>query len=247
MLIRLKTKKKPMCRLLTKDDIECRVAQAGKTNGKAWCSLLLYKDARVDQKVLDSTYGPLNWKRSHELIGDRLYCTVSVWDNEKKEWVSKQDVGTESNTEKEKGQASDSFKRACFNWGIGRELYTAPKIFINLAEGEYDVRGDKIVPKAAFFVQDIGYTDGVISKLILVDRKNVVRFKMDNGTSTENNNALPVIEVGDDAFNKWVEWMAKHWGASDFERGVTAMRQKFTVADDVLAKMKERAEFLADI
>lgn len=111
-------------RALTADDIECRVS----TVSDKGCSLLLYKDARCDMKILDETVGPENWKRSHELINGNLFCNVSLWDEGKKEWVTKQDVGTESYTEKEKGQASDAFKRACFNWGIGRELYTAPFI-----------------------------------------------------------------------------------------------------------------------
>ena len=113
-------------RELTAGDIECRI----NTISAKGCSLLLYKDARCDMKILDETVGPENWKRSHELINGNLFCNVSIYDPDKKEWVTKQDVGTESYTEKEKGQASDAFKRACFNWGIGRELYTAPFIWI---------------------------------------------------------------------------------------------------------------------
>ena len=117
-------------RTLTAGEIDCRIA----TVKESGISLLLYKDARVDQNILDEVVGPMNWSRSHQLIGDRLYCTVSIRDGETGEWVAKQDVGTESYTEKEKGQASDSFKRACFNWGIGRELYTAPFIWIGRAD-----------------------------------------------------------------------------------------------------------------
>ena len=107
-------------------DIECRIS----TISQKGCSLLLYKDARCDMRILDETVGPENWQRSHELINGNLFCNVSIYDADKKEWITKQDVGTESYTEKEKGQASDAFKRACFNWGIGRELYTAPFIWI---------------------------------------------------------------------------------------------------------------------
>lgn len=110
---------------LRADEIECRVAQA-KANG---VSLLLYKDARCDQTILDETVGAMNWQRHH--TRDNANCIVSIWDDDKKQWVAKEDTGTESNTEKEKGLASDSFKRACFNWGIGRELYTAPFIWID--------------------------------------------------------------------------------------------------------------------
>lgn len=113
-----------MFRDLLAEEIECRVAQA-KSNG---VSVLLYKDARCDQNILDETVGAMNWQRCH--TRDNANCVVSLWDEKKQQWISKEDTGTESNTEKEKGLASDSFKRACFNWGIGRELYTAPFIWI---------------------------------------------------------------------------------------------------------------------
>ena len=113
-----------MFRDLYAEEIECRVAQANEYG----VSLLLYKDARCDQNILDETVGAMNWMRSH--TRDNANCIVSIWDREKQQWISKEDTGTESNTEKEKGLASDSFKRACFNWGIGRELYTSPVIKI---------------------------------------------------------------------------------------------------------------------
>lgn len=170
-------------RHLEKEEIECRVSQIKdyKKNGKdaAFCQLLLYKDARVDQRLLDETFGPFNWKREHHLIGDRLYCTVSVWDSEKKEWISKQDVGTESYTEKEKGQASDSFKRACFNWGIGRELYSAPQITIFLEDDEWkhNNKGALVLNRITFEVARIEHDKaGNISYLEIKDNKGVVRF-----------------------------------------------------------------------
>lgn len=112
-------------RTLREDEIECRIGQIKEDKG---LSLLLYKDARADQILLDETVGPLNWQRKH--TRDNANCIVSIWDEQKGEWVSKEDTGSESNTEAEKGLASDSFKRACVNWGIGRELYTAPFIWI---------------------------------------------------------------------------------------------------------------------
>lgn len=164
-------------RKLNASEIECRVAQCGKSKNGAWCSILLYKDARVDMKILDEVYTPLGWQREHTLIGDRLYCTISIWDADKGVWIKKQDVGTESYTEKEKGQASDAFKRAGFNVGIGRELYTAPKIFINLNPGEYKESGDKIYPSISLDVKSIHYDgNGAISALVLVDSKGAVRY-----------------------------------------------------------------------
>ena len=113
-------------RPLTAEDVECRVAQVAK-DGK-WFTALLYKSARTDMAILDEAVGPMNRQRQH--LRDNANCIISIWDSEKKMWVGKEDTGTESNTEAEKGLASDSFKRAGFNWGIGRELYTAPLIYV---------------------------------------------------------------------------------------------------------------------
>ena len=166
-------------RLLTADEIDVRVAQTTNYNGVVKVNLLLYKDARVDMKILDELYGPMGWKRSHQLIGDRLYCTIEVWDAEKGCWIAKQDVGTESNTEPEKGQASDAFKRAGFNWGIGRELYTAPKIQVALNEKEYKDNGGRINVWAKFSVKTIGYdAERNISALVIADRNGNTRFAM---------------------------------------------------------------------
>ena len=113
--------------LLTAADIECRVQSVSRArSGQVGAVLLLYKDARVDMRILDQVFGPGNWARTHEVINGNLFCNIDIWDAQKGVWVRKQDVGVESNTEKEKGQASDAFKRAGFNVGIGRELYTGP-------------------------------------------------------------------------------------------------------------------------
>lgn len=110
---------------LTADDIEVRV-QSVKQNG---IILLLYKNARVDMAILDETVGPENWQRDHYECKGNLFCRVGIH-CPPHGWVWKADCGVESNTEAQKGEASDSFKRACFNWGIGRELYTSPFIWV---------------------------------------------------------------------------------------------------------------------
>lgn len=164
-------------RKLRADEIECRV----KNVTKFGVMLLLYKDARCDQNILDETFGAMNWQRHHSR--DNANCIVSIWDDSKKMWVEKEDTGTESNTEKEKGLASDSFKRACFNWGIGRELYTAPDIWFsakncNISDGKcYD----------RFYVSAIEYADdGKISAVEVTNNKTgkTERFEnleLDNG------------------------------------------------------------------
>lgn len=162
-------------RKLTASEIEAR-AQTVKSNG---CSLLLYKDARVDMKILDETFGANNWQRTHEVINGNLFCNIDIWDTEKGEWVRKQDVGVESYTEKEKGQASDAFKRAGFNVGIGRELYTAPFIWITLSENEIVKQGERLSVKTRFEVKSIGYDeDGNINHLIIVDNRGAKRYEM---------------------------------------------------------------------
>ena len=122
-----------MCKFrdLRADEIECRVQQVKDTG----LCLLLYKDARVDMNILDETVGSSNWQREHYECKGNLFCRVgidmnAVHNSAGERWVWKADCGTESNTEAQKGEASDSFKRACFNWGIGRELYTAPFTWI---------------------------------------------------------------------------------------------------------------------
>lgn len=184
-----------MFRLLTAGEIECRVAQSGRGRTGPWCQLLIYKDARVDQKLLDEVVGPMNWKDSYDFINGSLYCTVSIWDREKKEWISKQNVGTESNTEKEKGQASDAFKRACFNWGLGRELYTAPKdVYITLNDGEYTERDGKINCKVRFDVKEIAYNDDrQIVRLVIVDRYGKVRYAFPKNQQEEKDGQKPTF------------------------------------------------------
>lgn len=166
-------------RELYANEIDCRISTI---NAKG-LTLLLYKDARVDQNILDEAVGCLNWQRSHQLIGDRLYCTVSIWDEKKQQWISKQDVGTESYTEKEKGQASDSFKRACFNFGIGRELYTAPFIWISADKADIKQGGNgKYQCYDKFAVEQILYDEN--KNIVALSIKNMTKnkrvFVMDN-------------------------------------------------------------------
>lgn len=165
-------------RVLKADEIDVRVQQVIENRDKFNAILLLYKDARCDMNILDETVGITNWQRSHDVVKGNLYCTVSIYDEDKNIWVYKQDVGTESNTESEKGEASDSFKRACFNWGIGRELYTSPFIYIDLNKNEVDTSKGKPKLKSSvnFTVKEITYENRRIKDLVIVDRYNKVRF-----------------------------------------------------------------------
>lgn len=162
-------------RLLKSDEIECRVG----TISEKGLSLLLYKDARADMKILDETFGAMNWQRQHELIGDNLYCTVRIWDESKNQWIAKMDVGTESYTEKEKGQASDSFKRACVSVGIGRELYSAPFIWIPAAKATIQKKNDKCITYDKFKIEEISYNESrEISGLVIINQNKQIVYSL---------------------------------------------------------------------
>jgi len=169
-----------MFRTLKADEIDCRVSQIASN----WLTLLLYKDARVDQNILDETVGPMNWQKRY--TRDNANCIVGIWDENKQQWIEKEDTGTESFSEAEKGLASDSFKRACFNWGIGRELYTTPSIIIfpradMIKKGQqsefFDKGNGKYDTKTRFWVEFIDYdTNKNIKDLIIRDNCNNIRF-----------------------------------------------------------------------
>ena len=172
-------------RLLHYDEIECRIGSISEKG----LSLLLYTDARAAMKILDETFGCLNWQRSHQMIGNSLYCTVSVWDNEKQQWISKSDVGTESYTEKEKGQASDSFKRACVSIGIGRELYTAQFIWVSANRINIQRKGDKLITYDKFKLSDISYNENrEIVGLTIVNQNGEVVYSLGQSERTSTIN-----------------------------------------------------------
>lgn len=148
-------------RALRADEVEVRVAQIGPYSTQ----LLLYKDARCDMNILDEGVGPDNWQRRH--TRDNANCVVSIWDEAKKQWIEKEDTGTESNTEKEKGLASDSFKRACVNWGIGRELYTAGRISVSNSKLEFSEKNGKKVLKDSLAVTALDVENGAITRLVI--------------------------------------------------------------------------------
>lgn len=157
-------------RTLNANEIDCRIA----TINQKGLSLLLYKDARVDQNILDETVGKMNWQRHHSR--DNANCTVAIWDDEKEQWIEKEDTGTESFTEKEKGLASDSFKRACFNWGIGRELYSAPFIWIKAEDADIKQGGNGKLQC---------YDKFVVEKILYDEERNIVALAIKNATQNK--------------------------------------------------------------
>jgi len=163
---------------LSMSQIDFRVQSVNK--GK-YVTILAYKDARVDMQRLDDVVGPLGWKRRH--LRDNHNCVVSIFDAESNKWISKEDTGTESNAEAQKGLASDSFKRACVNWGIGRELYDYPLIKFQLSEEEtVKTTAGGFRPSWKLNLKDWKWyaewdVDGKVSYLGCRDTDNNVRFK----------------------------------------------------------------------
>lgn len=161
-------------RYLKASEIECRVERiAMYKDGQGahdGLYLLLYKDARCDMNILDECVGPYFWQRDHKEHKGNIYCGIGIYTDTcgDPRWVWKWDCGAESNTEKEKGEASDSFKRAGFCWGIGRELYTAPEIFIpaNLCDIKKNDKG-KWVCYDTFTVSKIECAAGRIVYLVI--------------------------------------------------------------------------------
>lgn len=198
-------------RTLKAEEIDCRVSQIASN----YCTLLLYKDARVDQNILDESVGCMNWQDHYSR--DNANCIVSIWDEEKKQWIEKENTGTESFTEAEKGLASDSFKRACFNWGIGRELYTAPSILIfpkkeikyknngKDVDEFFEYKEGKYTTKTRFYVDYIDYDNSKnITDLVIRDNKGNIRFEqLTKETEKKFNNAtMKIRELLDKVENK---------------------------------------------
>ena len=169
--------------LLKASDIEARVQSVFNNQNGTSAMLLLYKSARTDMRILDEVFGPMNWRRSHEVINGAMFCTISIWDDDKKEWVAKQDVGVPSNRDSRKGEA-------CFNWGIGRELYDAPTVFIQLEQ--YEVMNGKVKSSVRFTVADVEYDrkKHKFTRLVIVDKNGQLRFQIGNA---ETQQAAPPV------------------------------------------------------
>lgn len=236
-------------RTLRADEIEVRVQQVKKSsNGKVYAQMLLYKDARVDMMLLDEKFGIFGWQREHTFKDGKNYCRVSVYDEKRNVWVVKEDVGIPSNTEAEKGQASDAFKRACVNLGIGRELYTSPRIVVELANGEYyesqDAKGNKVQrlsTKVHFSVKAIDYDEKrSIVALEVVDNSGRTRAKIGVihealfTAKAEANNARTVTE----AHNVWKKYPEFH---DDPGFRVACKAKADSFADELLNKTQQTA------
>ena len=175
-------------RLLRADEIEARVS----TVTEKGCSVLLYKNARCDMNILDETVGAMNWQRDHKDLKGNMYAGIGIRTDADGTWVWKWDCGTESYTEAEKGEASDSFKRAGFNWGIGRELYTSPRIWFKKEQINLREKNNKLTTYDRFNVEEIEYEDKRVSwvKVVDTDTKSVFTWGKSRFLNDENKNDL---------------------------------------------------------
>ena len=160
-------------RELRADELQVRPTDT-QTKGRA--ELLIYKDSRCDMRILDETVGPFGWAKTFKELNGVTYCGVALQASDGT-WIWKFDAGAETNFEKEKGTASDSFKRACFNWGIGRSLYSCPKVRIKCPDDWY--YNDRLT--MTFAVKEINYKDGKVTDLVIEDRKGDVVFNYKDG------------------------------------------------------------------
>lgn len=193
-------------RSLRADEVEVRPAEA--RNGKT--TLLLYQDARCGMNILDEALGTLGWQKEYYEAKGLLMCKIGIRSPTTGEWLWKSDTGSESNIEADKGLASDAFKRAAVSWGIGRELYTAPKIVVQLTDK--DMFNGKLCQ--SFKVKEMSVDNGVITSLTIIDKWGHERFKWGEPTSTKS------VKQVDDADNQLDEGLMWH---DDSERNVVEL------------------------
>lgn len=233
-------------RTLRADEIEVRVQQVAgaRKSDKVYAQLLLYKDARVDMTLLDEEFGIFGWQREHFVKDGKNYCRISVYDKEHGIWVAKEDAGAAGDIEKEKSEASSSFKRAAVNLGIGRELYTSPTLFVELYDGESYVDGTnkngtpryRLSNGVRFSVNAIDYDEKRnIVAIEITDNKGRSRKKIGEihsglfAAKAEANNARTVKE----AHNVWKKYPEYHSDAG-FRLACETKADQF--ADEFLSK-----------
>lgn len=242
-------------RKLTANDVEARV-QSCDENGFV---LLLYKNARCDMNILDETVGAENWQREHYECKGNLFCRVGI--QFLGNWVWKADCGTESNTEKEKGESSDSFKRACVNWGIGRELYTAPKTKIKGHTNKTSRNGKEVwLPEYyAFDVVEMEVTDDIprrITELTIIGKSMVGGYHEDEIFSWSDYKPVPKQKqmVKEEpaterkATPKQLEILKKVYVGENLVKlleanGITAIEDMpMAKASDIIGKLKKKVD-----
>lgn len=136
-MIKEKDLKKKLSAETPENERKYRVGNTFSYKGKKIANMLCYVDARYVQDKLDEVVGVGNWSSDFIEIKGNLFCRITITflrDDGEVSIVSKMDCGTESNVEKQKGEASDAFKRAAVQLGIGRDLYNLPNYRVEMDE-----------------------------------------------------------------------------------------------------------------
>jgi len=209
-------------RPLRAEEVECRVNQCSDKG----CSLLLYKTSRTDMDLLDETVGPENWQKDYKTIDGKLFCGIGVRVDD--EWVWKWDTGTPSNMEAQKGEASDAAKRSGFVWGIGRELYTAPRVWVGsdkctIKQG----RNGKPQCYDDFRVTEMEVEDGQIVKLTIANMSRRGQVVYGNAEKPPNKPKGPVEDAKRVLWHSIQDYAARHGRKPE----------------DILAGVKKRPEW----
>jgi len=244
-------------RKLRVDEIDFRVGTIGKSANGAYCTLLAYKDARVDMAMLDETYGQEGWQNEYKRDSRGvLQCGIGIYNKDIKEWVWKWSNGTESNTEKEKGEYSDAFKRAGFMWGIGRELYDVPTLFVNLKEGEFFEKDGKVKQTGKFKPNDWNWeiTDEHVTGIDSSGTRVWAKFGRGVQSSPKPQQApvkqapkpTPkgeriIVTEGDETYLAIVQ------GVASGKRTLQQALDKFNISEQVEISLKEKIQSLAEI
>ena len=248
-------------RLLTKDEIEVKVKQVGEKGAQA----LLYKTSRVDMAILDEIFGITNWTNEYRDIDGVLYCGIGIRESGDKPFVWKWSNGIESRSDGEgnevKGEASDALKRAGFLCGIGRELYTAPFIFLNVeTQPQTDKEGKKIYKNgklqyelkdryAKYKVDEIEYNaDRSIKRVVISDKDGNIVYGANRAYKKSNVKYEPhgydSEDIPDPQPKKTVP--AKTTKEEDFDTVPNAKPNKVIVPETINAEVVNDIEYLID-
>jgi hypothetical protein len=243
-------------RALKAEEIEVRI---GSVTEKG-LSLLLYMDARAAALLLDETVGPMNWKNSYRDINGKMYCGVDIWDSDKKEWVSKENVGTESNTEAEKGEASDGLKRAVATWGV-RELYTSPFIWVDANQlkshfntewnGKKTWKSNDKFEVSAVDIEIVGYSRRITKLQITNTSTKKLCFDWEVSKGQRDTSSPKPVKAKSEPYTATAEqiaFLAQVYKGENLEKlcisnGIgTIAELPYSKAVDLIDKLKERAE-----
>jgi hypothetical protein len=242
-------------RKLRVDEIDFRVGTIGESANGAYCTLLAYKDARVDMAMLDEVFGRDLWQNEYKRDSKGvLQCGIGIYNQTINQWVWKWSNGTESNTEKEKGEYSDALKRAGFVVGIGRELYDVPTLFVNLTKDEFFEKDGKVRQTAKFKPNEWNWeiTEQHVKASDASGQRVFAKFGRGVQTAPPQKQTAPpkatvpkgervIVSDGDETFLKIVK------AVSEGKATIKQALDKYNISEQVEASLKEKIQALTEI